>query len=57
MKKQYQTPAMKAVEVRMASLCDLSVKELGGNADLNYGGGGSGAARGRQSDAWDDDEE
>ncbi len=60
MKKNYQTPAMKTVEVKMDSLCGDTVSEiksLGGNASLKYGGGDSGAARGRQGSTWDDDED
>ena len=60
MKKSYQTPVMKTVEVKMDSLCGANgspVHTLGGNASLKYGGGDSGAARGRQGSTWDDDED
>ena len=37
---------------------NLLVDSIQGNASLNYGGGGSGPARGREGGSfWDDDED
>ena len=58
MKKNYQTPAMKAIKVKMTSIiAATAVQHLEGNASLQMGGAGSGSARGRQDSSWDDDEE
>jgi len=39
-----------------AIVCNSPVNNVKGNADVNYGGGGSGAARGRSFTDWDDEE-
>ena len=37
-------------------LLQASVNGVAGNATLKYGGGGSGSARTRENDSWDEDE-
>ena len=59
MKKQYQKPEQRVVVLQHRCQI-LAVSELhgvGGNGDVNYGGGGSGPARARQHGGidWDDD--
>lgn len=52
-KKQYQGPNMTVVNVIIESLLDVnSIK--GENGGLKMGGGGSGVARGREYDDWDE---
>ena len=55
-KKEYMKPAMRVFETQhqchILSVSD--VHSIGGNADMHYGGGGSGPARARQRDIWDD---
>jgi len=55
MKKQYQSPVTQTIEVEVMKLMAGSVTSVGGNAELQMGGGGSGTARGRETDSWDDD--
>jgi hypothetical protein len=58
-KKAYMKPEMWAHTMKMVNtICAGSgpVQNVGGNADLIYGGGGSGAARSRKG-VWDDDDE
>ena len=59
MKKNYQKPATREVSIQHSGIICASgpVDRIAGNADLNYEGGGSGTARARSFDAWDDDEE
>lgn len=58
MKKNYLIPQIKVVKVGCANMIAQSiVTNVGGNASLNYGGGGSGAARVREQtnyDVWND---
>ncbi len=50
-KKNYITPSLKEHPfVHRRHLLSESVTNTGGNADLNYAGGGSGPARSRSAD-------
>ena len=57
-KKPYQQPSMTEVEIMQEALLqDGSVKNVTGNAGLNYGRGGHGPARsGSHDGSWDDEE-
>ena len=57
MKKEYMKPQMEVVEIQMAQMLCVSGKAttIYGNSDLGLGGGSNGAARGRESDDWDDE--
>ena len=58
MKKTYLQPTMMVVRLQQQSIiCSSPVNRVSGNADLDYGGGGSGPARARQHSGidWDDD--
>ena len=55
-KKEYQKPAMQVVKMQAATILAGSVNSVNSNASLNYKGGGSGPARGRGVDNWDDEE-
>ena len=57
MKKEYTKPQMEVVRINMSAtiLVDSKVDSLGGNSGLGLGGGSNGAARGRESDDWDDE--
>ena len=57
-KKDYQKPAMQAISISLHYhlLEGSPVDTISGNASLNYKGGGSGPARGRGGDSWDDEE-
>ena len=58
MKKNYQEPCVTSIIVNMQHhLLNDSVKNIEGNASLNYKGGGSGPARGRQGNSWEDGDE
>lgn len=58
MKKHYQRPATKAVEVKVTLLADaVSLTNINSSADFKYGGGGGGPARGRRGSSWEDEEE
>ena len=63
MKKQYQSPATKAVKVETVVLNQASVHTVSGNADIEYEGAsdindpGSIVARGRSTSIWDDNDE
>lgn len=58
MKKHYQRPATKAVEVKLTLLADAgSLTNINSSADFKYGGGGGGPARGRRGSSWEDEEE
>lgn len=59
MKKHYQRPATKAVEVKVTLLVEASrVTNINSSgADLKYGGGGDGPVRGRRGSSWEDEEE
>ncbi|MBQ3942377.1 MAG: hypothetical protein II676_05940 [Bacteroidales bacterium] len=59
MKKIYQKPAMQAVAIRQkcAILTGSEVNSVGGNAGFNSKvSAGSGTARSRSFDDWDDEE-
>lgn len=56
MKKNYQSPATMTVNVEMANLMQGTMTSMNSNVELNYRGGGSGPARGREGGSWDDDE-
>ena len=58
MKKTYWQPTMMVVTLQQHSIiCSSSVSDVNSNADLDYGGGGSGPARARQHSGidWDDE--
>ena len=57
-KKVYVQPDMQAVSISLHYhlLVDSPVNNVAGNASLNYKGGGSGPARGRGGDSWDDED-
>ena len=60
MKKNYQTPVLHIVNVTAHAhiLNNVSpVSKVESNAEINYGGGNSGAARTKDAgyDVWDDD--
>ena len=58
-KKAYQQPTMNVVKIQHRShILNASVNRVGGNADLDYGGGASVDANSRRGGGWDDwDEE
>ena len=57
MKNNYQKPTISVAEIQAATLLAGSVNSVNGNANLNYRGGGSGPARGREQQGnWDDEE-
>lgn len=59
MKKNYQEPVLRVAKLQYrCSLLDgspASVNSVSGNADLHYGGGGNGIARGRDYGFDDED--
>lgn len=58
-KKVYNQPATRVVKTQFVSMLALSgnsVNGVSGNASLNYGGGGNGAALSRDG-GWDEDDE
>lgn len=57
MKKHYQRPATKAVEVKLTLLADSVTSINSSGADLKYGGGSNTIARGRRGSSWEDEEE
>jgi len=59
MKKTYLQPTMMVVTLQQQSIICTSndVSRVSGNADLDYGGGGSGPARARQNSGTDWDNE
>ena len=57
MKKTYSTPTIEVVKLQQQGIiCASDVKSFSSNADLDYGGGGSGPARARSYRGidWDD---
>lgn len=56
-KKFYQQPGLQTTKVEIQNqLLAGSVTNVNGNADMKYGGGGTGAARaGEGGDVWDDE--
>lgn len=57
MKKNYQKPAMRVMNIEPATMIANSVKSMNSNAGLQYEGGGSDPARGRDGGGYWDDEE
>ena len=58
MKKTYLQPTMMVVRLQQQGIiCASPVSNVDSNADLNFGGGGSGPARARQHSGidWDDE--
>lgn len=58
MKKTNQQPTMTVVKLQQQGIiCTSGVRSVSGNADIDYGGGGSGPARARQHNGidWDDE--
>ena len=58
MKKKYMKPTMMVVRLQQQGIiCASPVSNVDSNADLNFGGGGSGPARARQHSGidWDDE--
>lgn len=56
MKRNYVKPQMQVVKINQrVSILAGSVKGVSGNADLNYGGGGSVSGRSRDYDDWDEE--
>ena len=58
MKKNYVKPAMQVVEMAVQQMLAASGDKatgISGNSGLGFGGGSNGAARGRESDDWDDE--
>lgn len=58
MKKTYLKPTMMVVKLQQQGIiCTSGVRSVSGNADIDYGGGGSGPARARQHNGidWDDE--
>jgi len=58
MKKKYMKPTMMVVKLQQQSIiCSSPVSDVNGNADLDFGGGGSGPARARSYGGidWDDE--
>ena len=51
-KKVYQEPTTKVVKIQHQSMICQSVNRVGGNADLDYGGGG-GNGEARSRGIWD----
>lgn len=55
MKKTYNKPAIVVVKLQaMSILCESTVTSVASNADLEYGGGSSTAARTRES-VWEEE--
>ena len=55
-KKIYTAPALSVEEFEMTQVICTSVSEVKSNAELNYKGPGSGAARGNSRDGiWDEE--
>ena len=59
MNKEYMKPAMRVVKLQHQChiLSGSPVNSIGGNAELDYGGGGSGSARARSHGVWNDEED
>ena len=59
MKKVYVSPVIKTVnacEVELLQGSNRTVTKVNSNADINYGGGGSGPARSRDNSFWEEDD-
>ena len=57
MKKNYQKPTMSEVKIQFETILQASVEDINSNTTMHYGGGGSGPARGRERNTFDDWEE
>ena len=61
MKKTYQKPEIWVEELKTESpllgTSDSKVTKTAGNAEIKYGGGGSGPARAGENSLWDDDDD
>ena len=57
MKKNYQKPTMSEVKIQFETILQTSVEDISSNTTMHYGGGGSGPARGRERNTFDDWEE
>jgi hypothetical protein len=57
MKRNYVKPEMQVVKINQSAniLAGSPVGKVSGNADLNYGGGGSVSGRSRDYDDWDEE--
>ncbi|MBQ4391696.1 MAG: hypothetical protein II826_01140 [Prevotella sp.] len=58
MKKKYMKPTMMVVRLQQQGIiCASPVSNVDSNADLNFGGGGSGPSRARShgDTGWDDE--
>lgn len=57
MKKKYNKPTMWIVNIQHKSsiLVGSEVKSVDGNASLEWGGGGTEAARTRENNVWDEE--
>jgi len=56
-KKEYQKPALQVVTIDIRhQLLNASLTGTTNNVNMTYGGGGSGEARSRSLDGWDDEE-
>lgn len=58
-KKQYLQPQSNIVAIHFESLLEDTslVHKVNSNVNMNYGGGSSNVARGREASDWFDDEE
>ena len=54
-KKVYMTPAVQVLHIEESSISCASVNTVESDANMNYRGGSSGAARTRQQGIWGDD--
>ena len=54
-KKVYMTPAVQVLHIEESSIICASVNKVESNVNMNYRGGGNGAARTRQQGIWGDD--
>ena len=54
-KKAYMKPAVQVLHIEESSIICASVDKVESNANMNYRGGSSGAARTRQQGIWGDD--
>ena len=55
MKKNYVKPQVEVVRVKTCLLLADSIKTVSNSVGLEYGGGGSGSARSRDYDDWEDE--
>ena len=58
MNKEYMKPAMRVVRIQhQCTILSGSITGTDNNANLIYGGGGSGPARARSHGVWNDEED